>query len=112
MKIYALYHDESSEETVVCISENIEKIKEILSGMCKDRAFPHLEIWENGDVINSEYGNDALKLIANHNIELADVQKIFKENCKIKILEECKEYDTGIQEKSGTDKQYEENESR
>ena len=57
MKIYALYHDESSEETV-------EKIKEILSGMCKDRAFPHLEIWENGDVTNSEYGNDALKLIA------------------------------------------------
>ena len=71
MKIYALYHDESSEETVVCISENVEKIKEILSEMCKDRAFPHLEIWENGDVINSKYGNDALKLIANHNIELA-----------------------------------------
>lgn len=47
-----------------------------------------------------------------NNIELADVQKIFKENCKIEILEECKEYDTGIQEKSGTDKQYEENESR
>lgn len=50
--------------------------------------------------------------IANHNIELADVQKIFKENCKIEILEECKDYDTGIQEKSEPDKQYEENESR
>ena len=27
MKIYALYHNESSEETVVCISENVEEIK-------------------------------------------------------------------------------------
>lgn len=65
MKIYALYHNESSEETVVCISENRDVIKKNLSEMCKDKAFPHLEIWENGDVINSEYGNDALKLIAN-----------------------------------------------
>jgi hypothetical protein len=64
MKIYTLYHDESSKEAVVCVSENVEKIKKNLSEMCKDKAFPHLEIWENGDLINSAYGNDALKLIA------------------------------------------------
>lgn len=64
MKIYALYHDESSKETVVCISENAEEIKKNLSKMCKDQAFPHLEIWENGNVINNVYGNDTLKLIA------------------------------------------------
>ena len=35
MKIYALYHNESSEETVVCISENRDVIKKNLSEMCK-----------------------------------------------------------------------------
>lgn len=45
MKIYALYHDESSEETVVCISENRDVIKKNYLKCVKTRLFL---IWKYG----------------------------------------------------------------
>ena len=45
MKIYTLYHDESSKEAVVCVSENVEKIKKIYLKCAKIK---HFLIWKYG----------------------------------------------------------------
>lgn len=63
MKIYTLYHDECSEKDVVCVSEDIEMVKRTICEMCRDRAFPYLEIWENGELLETAEGNSALRLL-------------------------------------------------
>lgn len=65
MKIYVLLKQDYEGSETVCISEDINKIRE---SICEDfdpeEDYPELEIWKDGEQIYRTTGRDVLKKIA------------------------------------------------
>lgn len=65
MKIYVLLKQGYEGSEIVCVSEDINKIR---TSICEDfnpnEDYPKLEIWENEEEILRTSGSDVLKVIA------------------------------------------------
>ena len=65
MKIYVLSKQGYEGSEIVCVSENINKIR---TSICKDfdakEDYPELEIWEDGWMTYSTIGDNVLKKIS------------------------------------------------
>lgn len=65
MKIYVLLKRKYEENEIVCVSEDINKIrKSICEDFDSNEDYPELEIWNNGEMVYGTIGSDVLKLIA------------------------------------------------
>ena len=65
MKIYVLSKQGYEGSEIVCVSEDINKIR---TSICEDfdakEDYPELEIWEDGKMTYDTSGNDVIKKIA------------------------------------------------
>lgn len=65
MKLYVLSKQGYEGNKIVCVSEDINKIR---TSICEDfdakEDYPEFEIWEYGEMVNSTSGGDVLKKIS------------------------------------------------
>lgn len=65
MKIYVLLKRKYEENEIICVSEDINKIrKSICEDFDPNEDEPELEIWNNGEMVYGTIGSDVLKLVA------------------------------------------------